>query len=102
MGDRLPAAVRPGDLVARLGGDEFALLLDGLTDPAVATGLAQRVVSAFAEPMTIGDNRIRIGASIGVALCKDDSTLEGLMRGGRRRDVRGESEGQEPGRDIRR
>ncbi len=77
---RLLEAVRPGDMAARLGGDEFALLLDGLQDPGVATIVAERVVSALAEPVTIGEVEVRVGASVGLAARQDDSTLASLMR----------------------
>lgn len=79
VAQRLSEAVRPGDLAARLGGDEFALLLDGLTEPALARTVAERVVAALAEPVDIGGNPVRLGASVGFAVRRSDSTVEGLM-----------------------
>jgi diguanylate cyclase (GGDEF)-like protein len=77
---RLVETVRPGDLVARLGGDEFAVLLDGLAEPDLAGLVAQRVVTAVALPFAIGEHSVQVGASVGLALRDETSTLEGLMR----------------------
>jgi diguanylate cyclase len=77
---RLSNSVRPSDFVARLGGDEFAVLLDGLVDPAVATALAERVVVALAEPIKIIDSWANVGASVGLAMRKSESTVDTLMR----------------------
>ena len=77
---RLTASVRPCDVVARLGGDEFALLLDGVADPARAWIAAERVVAALSEPVPIGDRWASVGASVGLALRSEHSTLVDLMR----------------------
>lgn len=77
---RLQAAVRPGDLVARLGGDEFALLLDGVPDPAVALGVAERAVAALALPVEITGTWVHLGASAGLAMRHEGSDPESLMR----------------------
>jgi diguanylate cyclase (GGDEF)-like protein len=80
VADRLVVAVRPGDVVARLGGDEFAVLLDGLPEPHLAQMVADRVVTALAEPIQIGAHSAHVGASVGLAVRQEHSTLEGLMR----------------------
>jgi len=76
---RLTAVVRPGDTVARLGGDEFALLLDNLTEPDLAVSIAHRVVNTLADPVAIGSTWAHVGASVGVALRRPDSTLDAMM-----------------------
>jgi diguanylate cyclase (GGDEF)-like protein len=76
---RLSGVVRPGDLVARLGGDEFALLLDPVFGAGGAMAVAERVVTALAEPVQIGESWVRVGASVGLAVRGDDSTSESLM-----------------------
>jgi diguanylate cyclase (GGDEF)-like protein len=80
VADRLLVAVRPGDLVARLGGDEFAVLLDGLPERQLALMVAGRVVTALEEPIRIGTHVAHVGASVGLVVRQDQSTLEGLMR----------------------
>jgi diguanylate cyclase (GGDEF)-like protein len=77
---RLERVMRPGDLVARLGGDEFALLLDDLTEPAGAVAVAHRIVESLDEPIVVGADTVRVGASIGVAVRDAGSTATQLMR----------------------
>lgn len=67
VAERLQAAVRPADLVARLGGDEFAVVLADGTDRNTASVVADRVAKALDQPFPIGEHRIRVGASIGIA-----------------------------------
>jgi diguanylate cyclase (GGDEF)-like protein len=63
---RLQGCVRDVDTAARLGGDEFAVLLaDGGTQ--VATQVAARIIAAVGQPFVIGDTRVLVGASIGIA-----------------------------------
>ena len=77
---RLDATIRPGDLVARLGGDEFAVLLEGIPDADTAFAVAERIVAAVGKPAVIGDDRVEVGASVGMAMRAADSTLDALMR----------------------
>ncbi len=71
---RLKDAVRKGDKVARLGGDEFAILLPGIASVEAVTPLAQRVVEALAQPFDVGDQRVRCGGSVGIAIHGVDAT----------------------------
>jgi diguanylate cyclase (GGDEF)-like protein len=70
---RLMGLVREADFVARLGGDEFVVLLPGLRQPEAALPLAQRILQRLAEPAQVGDHRLRIGASIGIAFHPQDA-----------------------------
>jgi diguanylate cyclase (GGDEF)-like protein len=65
-------AVRSGDLVARLGGDEFAVLCVDVANVEQATALADRLITATAEPIDIGGAAVRVGVSIGIALARID------------------------------
>ena len=67
MAGRLRATVRPGDLVARFGGDEFVVVCEH-ADEAGAVALAERIVTALAEPVRLGGVDIRPHASIGVTV----------------------------------
>jgi diguanylate cyclase (GGDEF)-like protein len=79
LGPRLSDCLREGDLLVRLGGDEFVvLLIDAHADEA--TTVAQRLGEGLAEPFVLGTARVRIGASIGIALAPGDaSDPAGLM-----------------------
>jgi diguanylate cyclase (GGDEF)-like protein/PAS domain S-box-containing protein len=90
-GDRLLVAVagriknllRYEDTLARFGGDEFAVLLGNVEDPSEAIRVARRIAEGLREPFTIGDHRVSVSASVGIALgsahANDDP--EGMLRG---------------------
>jgi diguanylate cyclase (GGDEF)-like protein/PAS domain S-box-containing protein len=77
LGGRLEGAVRPADTVARFGGDEFVVVCEH-TDRTGALALADRLESAIAVPVTVGEVEHRMSASIGIALGHNDA--EALMR----------------------
>src|SRR4051812_48831480 len=68
LGPRLCSAFDPDDLVARLGGDEFAVFLRGCLDAPTAEEAANRVDQALREPFDVGDMRLEVQASVGIAL----------------------------------
>lgn len=81
LSSRLQSRVRRGDMVARLGGDEFVV---ALTVPAknlmtVTNRLAQEIILALNEPIMIQDFRLRIFASVGVALYPHDGTTANAL-----------------------
>ncbi|MEY2474951.1 MAG: hypothetical protein QOG87_266 [Actinomycetota bacterium] len=81
VAERLLAAVRPGDTVARLGGDEFVVVCDDLHGELDAVGLADRVGSAFAEPFVVENHVLKVSASVGIALARDEPTSpQALLR----------------------
>jgi diguanylate cyclase (GGDEF)-like protein len=68
----LLACVRDGDVVARLGGDEFVVIFMGLTDKALLTERAQKILHLLNEPFWVNDQRIKIGGSVGITLAPID------------------------------
>jgi diguanylate cyclase (GGDEF)-like protein len=76
---RLQVAIRQGDIAGRLGGDEFVLLLAGIDDRAVAAEVAQRISAVLAEPMEHGGTRLRIGATLGVAVAPADADTPDMI-----------------------
>jgi diguanylate cyclase len=70
VGARIQASVRAGDTVARMGGDEFAILVEDR--PEVAAQVGKRLARAFDSALEIGDNRVYVHLSIGVATAGPD------------------------------
>ena len=80
VAERLEACLREEDSAARLAGDEFALLLPHLSGPDDVVIVAERVMKALKEPMTIAEVRIVATVSIGIALYPlDGATPEELV-----------------------
>jgi diguanylate cyclase (GGDEF)-like protein len=71
----------PGNTVARLGGDEFVVVLDGVTSPATAAIIADRLLNTLKAPHQLGEHTVRSSASIGVVFsCDGYSTPEEILR----------------------
>jgi diguanylate cyclase (GGDEF)-like protein/PAS domain S-box-containing protein len=78
---RLQSLVRPTDAVARLGGDEFAIVLNDVRIKEHADAVAEKVVAAALRPFIVAGRHLRVGASVGVAFCMDESQgWEELMK----------------------
>ena len=58
--------------VARLSGDEFVVMLSGHADPTAASAAAARILHAMAQPFTLNEQDLFVGASIGISLYPDD------------------------------
>jgi diguanylate cyclase (GGDEF)-like protein/PAS domain S-box-containing protein len=72
LGQRIKACLRPGDTVARVGGDEFTILLEDLSVPDEAEGVARRVIGQLREPFALGGRSLSVTASIGIAFGMPD------------------------------
>jgi diguanylate cyclase (GGDEF)-like protein len=77
-GERIRAAVRPGDLVGRQSGDEFVVVAAGL-DVFQAKSLAERVRLSFCEPLAIGVEFF-VTVSVGIVLSTGHETASDLLR----------------------
>jgi diguanylate cyclase (GGDEF)-like protein len=66
VAQRLSGLVRKSDTTARLGGDEFAVLLNSA---GVEEGhsVAQKIVALLESPISVGQQALDVGASVGVA-----------------------------------
>jgi diguanylate cyclase (GGDEF)-like protein len=65
--------VRRSDTVARTGGDEFCLILEEPTSRAEAGHVADSIMKLLDEPAILGQNAVRVGASIGIAIFPEDA-----------------------------
>jgi diguanylate cyclase (GGDEF)-like protein len=66
VAEGLRRTVRPRDMVARLGGVDFAVLLEDVGTAAI-DAIAKRITRTVNESMAIGENLVRVQASVGVA-----------------------------------
>jgi diguanylate cyclase (GGDEF)-like protein len=70
-------------VLGRLGGDEFAVVVEGLKAPERdSAALAARIVESLDAPFPYGEQRLRIGASVGIVLFGDEAlaTVKGLTK----------------------
>ena len=68
VAQRLSGELRPSDTVGRVGGDEFVVLIEA---PRVGSDLAayvERLRSTVTAPISVGDERVEVGCSIGWAV----------------------------------
>ncbi len=70
---RLLLAARPGDVVARLGGDEFVVVSD-VADLSAAKRLRLRIVEHLDTEIQVGEHRLQLSASAGLAATSDPTT----------------------------
>jgi diguanylate cyclase (GGDEF)-like protein/PAS domain S-box-containing protein len=83
VASRLRQCVRNTDMVARLGGDEFTLLLEGIEDAGRAKHMARRILNCLQAPMHLDGHRIKVRASVGIALSNQlggNDTPDDLLR----------------------
>jgi diguanylate cyclase (GGDEF)-like protein len=73
MALRFRTCLRTSDVVARFGGDEFVLLIEEIKDRQTAGIVARNLLSAVLKPVRIAGQECRVTASIGIAMCPDDS-----------------------------
>lgn len=78
---RLRHELRPGDTVSRFAGDEFTVLCTGIANEQHSLAIASRLRSSFDTPFVIGDDRVRVSASVGIALGHGEGEeVESLLR----------------------
>lgn len=73
LGTRLEGSLRSSDLFVRVGGDEFAVVLQD-ADADYGAMVAQRLAARLEEPFLVDGVRVRVGASIGIAVAPHDAT----------------------------
>jgi diguanylate cyclase (GGDEF)-like protein/PAS domain S-box-containing protein len=70
---RLEEVTRSSDTLCRLGGDEFLYLAEGLTSPAQAEEVAERLLGVVAAPFSLAGTQVEQHASIGVVVWEGTS-----------------------------
>lgn len=74
VGRVFSARVRRSDTVARTGGDEFSVILDDPTSREDAERVGNSLIELLNEPFDLGTQRMRVGASIGIAVFPEDAS----------------------------
>jgi diguanylate cyclase (GGDEF)-like protein/PAS domain S-box-containing protein len=78
---RLRDALRDGDTIARMGGDEFAVVVEEAAGRDDLVRLAERLVQSIDTPVDLGDERVSVGVSIGIAVADNDLvTADDVLR----------------------
>ena len=78
---RLRDTVPQGVVVGRLGGDEFVCLLTGMKSRNKLAKLAESLMQAVSAELLIGERRVAVRPSIGIAISEGDSaTPETLLK----------------------
>jgi diguanylate cyclase (GGDEF)-like protein len=80
IGQRMRAVLHADDTVARIGGDEFLAVVGSLKDSGPAATIAQQLIMEISRPITRGDKRLQLGASIGIALYPDHGSDHDSLR----------------------
>ena len=65
---RIEASIRSVDTAGRIAADEFGIFLEDLKDASDVTRVTNRIKERFAEPVLVGDQRVFVGCSMGIAL----------------------------------
>ena len=76
---RMAACVRECDTVARLGGDEFLVLISRLSTREDLALVARKVEQEIERPVVVGENEIRVKASVGLAVYRPGELQEDLI-----------------------
>jgi len=74
VAQQLRQVARGHDYIARIGGDRFALILPRLMNRGHAELAVQKLLRHLELPFESGECRLRIGVTVGVALCPQHAT----------------------------
>ena len=74
VAERVSNTLRMMDTVARWGGDEFVILVESVASSGEAASVCEKIIEAVGVPINLGNNLLRIGASVGISLYPQDGT----------------------------
>lgn len=78
---RFLGIMREEDTVSRAGGDEFVFVLPDIGAVAYIELVAQKILDAIAQEIVIGDHKISLSGSIGIAVYPNDGdTTESMVK----------------------
>jgi len=76
IANRLQSCAIAHKRIARFGGDEFVVLVPEVETAAALGAVARKLLTAIAQPMLIGDQELRVTASVGIAVYPRDGRDE--------------------------
>lgn len=77
--DMVASGTPMGVEIARIGGDEFSIALSDIRSPTDAARVAQRILEAVSEPISLQCGELAVTARIGIALSPDDGSDVGTL-----------------------
>ena len=78
---RLHQNLRNSDLFGRFNGDEFIVVLRDLAEAEDAGHVARKLIASLAEPLHRGQDLLKVGASVGIAMLEDGrEDFDSLLR----------------------
>lgn len=80
LAQRLQDGMRSCDTIVRLGGDEFALIGIGVTDPAAALLVAERLREALEQPVVIDSHTLPVSVSMGLVCSPERISFHEWLR----------------------
>jgi diguanylate cyclase (GGDEF)-like protein len=72
--------VRCTDTVARLAGDEFVIVYEQVHGFEEARQLGARILAAMEAPFDAGHVKLRVTASVGIAITRHHTSAEAIMQ----------------------
>lgn len=79
--NRMIACIRDSDSLGRIGGDEFVILLEELSNSSSALGVAKKIQTSVAVPISANGVMISTTVSIGISIFPEDAqTEDGLFK----------------------
>jgi GGDEF domain-containing protein len=79
VAERLCSVFQPPTAVGRVAVDEFAAVLEGLARPSNAERAGQRVLGALTPEFKVGDGRVPLAPSVGIALGREPGDGPALL-----------------------
>jgi len=78
---RLNETIQNEEALARFGGDEFTVIIEGLQKAEEAMFLADKILKILSESITVDQNELYVGCSIGISLYPDNGdTPQDLLK----------------------
>jgi diguanylate cyclase (GGDEF)-like protein len=79
VAERLCTVSSGHGLALRVGGDEFVVIYEGANDVDTVGAFAARVIQQVVAPIEFGKARLHVGTSIGIAVPRDDDTIDTVV-----------------------